>query len=255
MSSIPLQKNIIYGPVLSRRLGRSLGINLLPTDHKACSFDCIYCQYGCTTEHTISPNLAGLPSLSDVLSAVEKALKKPRSIDYLTFSGNGEPTLHPDFPEIVSEVKKLKDRMRPDVKLALLSNSSRVMLPNINKALSLIDEPMMKLDAGDEVTFRSINHPPGNLKLSDILSGLCYVENLMIQSVLVDGEVSNSRGAAYENWIAALIQLHPIKVYIYSLERPTAKDHVTPLSPRRLQSIKADLQSRSALDVTAFWRN
>jgi len=163
MPSIPLQKDIIYGPVLSRRLGRSLGINLLPTDRKVCSFDCVYCQYGRTTEPTFSPGVDDLPTFSDVVAAVEKALKKPHTIDTLTFSGNGEPTLHPQFPEIVRSIKRLRDDFRPEVKLAVLSNSSRVMDSAIVDALSLLDAPMMKLDAGDEITLREINQPVARL--------------------------------------------------------------------------------------------
>ncbi len=172
MSGISLQPGIIYGPILSRRLGRSLGINLLPANRKVCSFDCIYCQYGYTHELLLNPNRSMLPSASDVFAAVEHALKKPRSIDYLTFSGNGEPTIHPDFPEIVRGVKEIKSKLHPDAKLAILSNSSRVTDPEIAAALRLLDAPMMKLDAGDEDTFRAINHPVSSVKISDIVTGL-----------------------------------------------------------------------------------
>ena len=105
MSSMSLQSGIIYGPILSRRLGRSLGINLLPAKRKVCSFDCVYCQYGYTHDLNLHPMRAELPKPPEVFEAVEAALKKPRSMDYLTFSGNGEPTIHPDFPEIVRGVK------------------------------------------------------------------------------------------------------------------------------------------------------
>ncbi len=135
-----------------------------------------------------------LPSAPDVFHAVEAALKKPRTIDYLTFSGNGEPTIHPDFPEIVRGVKEIKAKLRPDAKLAILSNSSRVTDPEITAALRLIDSPMMKLDAGDDVTFKAINHPVGQLTISEIIDGLKTLPNLMIQSVLIDGECPISVG-------------------------------------------------------------
>ncbi len=254
MSSISLQQDIIYGPVLSRRLGRSLGINLLPTDHKTCSFDCVYCQYGRTKAHTLSPDIKNLPSMEDILVAVEKALKKPHSIDFLTFSGNGEPTLHPDFPAIVREVRRLKEQLRPQAQLALLSNSSRVSDTEIIDALSRIDFPMMKLDAGDEMTFESINQPVQELSLQDIVKGLGEMSNLFIQSVLIDGDISNSRGEAYAQWAAVLADLRPEKVHIYSTERPTARDDVVCLSAGRLKAIQIDLQSQYGLDVDAFWR-
>ena len=96
MAHLSLQNRIVYGPVFSRRLGRSFGINLLPRNQKSCSFDCVYCQYGATQYPTLTPKIEDIPAIDEVLEAVEKALRKPRSMDYLTFSGNGEPTLHPD---------------------------------------------------------------------------------------------------------------------------------------------------------------
>lgn len=254
MPGIALQHAITYGPVLSRRLGRSFGINLLPIDRKICSFDCIYCQYGKTTELTLTPDVACLPKVSDVLSAVEKVLKKPHTIDTLTFSGNGEPTLHPQFPDIVGGVRRLRDDVRPEVKLAVLSNSSRVTDPSIVDALSLIDEPMMKLDAGDEGTYRKINQPVDSLLLDEIIMGLQNIKNLIIQSVLIEGEVVNSSGWAYEQWASTLSELHPHNVHIYSTERPTSKSDVSCLSPEKLQSIEEDLRTRFDLNVDAFWR-
>jgi wyosine [tRNA(Phe)-imidazoG37] synthetase (radical SAM superfamily) len=255
MSGIQLQPGIIYGPVLSRRLGRSLGINLLPNNRKVCSFDCVYCQYGDTADLVLSPTRSTLPTPKEVFSAVEAALKKPRSMDYLTFSGNGEPTIHPDFPEIVRGVKELKDQLRPGAKLAILSNSSRVNDPEVAAALRLMDAPMMKLDAGDEETFRAINCPVSKLKLSDIIDGLATLPNLMIQSVLIDGHVSNIRGNPYESWASVLNDLRPQEIHIYSTERPTAKGDVTCVPPGKLQDIAENLQNRFNLCVHAFWQD
>jgi len=155
MSGTRLQSEIIYGPIHSRRLGRSFGINLMPKNLKVCSFDCIYCQYGKTTEHTLSPSLTELPTVQEVLDKVERAFKKPRTIEFLTFSGNGEPTLHPDFLEIVQGVYHLKNRLRADTKLVILSNSSCVSNPDVLEALGLMDVAMMKLDVGDQATFQA----------------------------------------------------------------------------------------------------
>jgi wyosine [tRNA(Phe)-imidazoG37] synthetase (radical SAM superfamily) len=110
MAVLPLKSGIIYGPVNSRRLGRSLGINLLPTRHKLCSFDCVYCHYGRTQIKTLCPEDDGFPGVDQVLHAVFEALQYYQDIDYLTFSGNGEATLHPQFPEIAASVRGLRDR-------------------------------------------------------------------------------------------------------------------------------------------------
>lgn len=254
MSGIPLQPGIVYGPVFSRRLGRSLGINLLPVNRKFCSFDCIYCQYGSTTVRTLSPNRDDLPTPDEVFEAVERALKKPRSMDFLTFSGNGEPTIHPDFLEIVAGVRKLLDHYRPDARLALLSNSSRISDPSIQEAIRLIDAPMMKLDAGDEETFQAINQPVKGLHLDTIAEGLHRFPHLMVQSVLVNGKVSNIRGTAFQNWTETLTSLKPKVIHIYSTERPTMSGDVERVSPEKLTRIAVELKEKYDLNVQAFWR-
>lgn len=253
MAQIPLQNDIIYGPVFSRRLGRSLGINLLPTTYKSCSFDCIYCQYDQTFDLTLSPKGADLPTTTQVLDSVEKALKKPRSLDYLTFSGNGEPSIHPDFPSIVRGVKDIRDHLRPNAKLAILSNSSSVMNPQVLSTLRLFDAPMMKLDAGDEDTFRAINQPVESIHLEEIINGLKNIPNLIIQSALIDGDISNVKGKAYKSWVAVLREIMPIKVHIYSTERPTSDDRVICVSPKKLEKIREELNSQFGLDVDVFW--
>lgn len=255
MSGIALQPGIIYGPILSRRLGRSLGINLLPPDRKVCSFNCIYCQYGYTTDLMLHPIRSTVPKPPEVYAAVEAALKKPRNIDYLTFSGNGEPTIHPDFPEIVRGVKEIKDKLRPDAKLAILSNSSRVNDPEVAAALRLFDAPIMKLDAGDQETFKAINQPHKGLDINSIVRGMKRLPILFVQSVLVNGKVSNIRGSAFENWAEKLAYLHPRIVQIYSTERPTAQNELDCVSPEKLQKIASVLQERHQLNVHAYWQN
>ena len=254
MSGIPLQPGIIYGPIFSRRLGRSLGVNVLPANRKVCSFDCIYCQYGATHELDLEPTRSALPKPGEVFNAVEKALKKPRSMDYLTFSGNGEATIHPDFPEIVRGVREIKDRLRPDVKLAILSNSSKASDPEVAAALRLIDMPMMKLDAGDELTFQAINHAAPKLRLAEILEGLKRLPTLVIQSVLIDGPINNIHGDSYESWATALAGLKPEMIHIYSTERPTATSEVACVPPAKLSAVAEDLRHRFGLNVRAYWR-
>lgn len=254
MPGIPLQRGIVYGPVLSRRLGRSLGVNLMPITKKVCSFDCIYCQYGKTELHTLDPDPGILPSVSDVLEEIEKALRKPRTIDRLTLSGNGEPTLHPEFLEIVTGVRVLRDRYRPNAEIALLSNASRINSPDILKALDLIDLPMMKLDVGDPVSFKAINRPVEGIEFSALLRNLEAIPHLVLQCVLFGGEVTNAWGDAFKNWKDALTTLRPKKVLIYSTERPTALQGVECLPPEKLSQIRNELQKAHGLVVEAFWR-
>lgn len=253
-SSISLQESIIYGPVFSRRLGRSFGINLLSTTCKICSFDCIYCEYGPTGCHTLNPPEGLLPGVEEILFAVEKSLRKPHSMDCLTFSGNGEPTLHPKFPEIVKGVKQLRDDIRPSVKLAVLSNGTQLNNPEVFTALSNVDLPMMKLDGGDAETVGKINRPVSSVKFEDIFEGLKALPGMIIQSMLPNGVVSNTQGEEYVSLAEALKVLNPACVHIYSIERPPAINGVKPVPPKNLFEIKKDLSDRFGLRVKAFWR-
>lgn len=252
MSGIPLQTSIIYGPIFSRRLGRSLGINLSGVDGKVCSFNCVYCQYGRAEPVQPADLRTGMPSIDEVLSQVERAMKKPRTIDYLTFSGNGEPTLHPEFPEIVRGVLALRDQYRPEARLAVLSNASRVTEPEIRSALQLLDAPMMKLDAGDEKTFRAINCPAHSVSFAEVIAGLKEMPNLMIQSMMLEGKITNVRGEAFEAWANLVAELNPGAIHIYSLDRPAAFGGVDCVSAARLEEIAADLRSQFQLEAFAF---
>jgi len=253
MAQISLQDKIIYGPIFSRRLGRSFGINLLPTGYKLCSFNCIYCQYGATQWSNHSPKIEDLPEVDEVLVAVENALRKPRSMDVLTFSGNGEPTLHPNFLEIVQGVRLIKDRLRPTIKLALLSNSSRVMDPDVQKAIDIIEIPMMKLDAGDQRIFEAINRPACNIILLDILEGFKKVKGLIVQSMLIDGPTSNISGSAFQSLVDVLKHLNPKAVHIYSSERPTAENGVVKVNISKLKQMETQLMEDYGIKACAFW--
>lgn len=248
-----MQSGTIYGPIFSRRFGRSLGINLLSTKRKVCSFNCIYCEYGSACVVESSDEKVDFPSASDVLIAVEKAMKKPRTIEYLTLSGNGEPTLHPEFAYIVEGIVWLRNKLRPDSKMAILSNGSRITDPGVFSALQRFDMPMMKLDAGDEDTFHTINRPASTIDFDEVVRGYRLLPTLMVQSMLIDGHIFNAWGDAYEAWVCLLAKLQPIEVHIYSVERPTAEENVVSVTSSRLRQIEGDLRKRFGLVVKAFW--
>ena len=250
---LPLKQEIIYGPVNSRRLGRSLGINLLPTGSKVCSFDCVYCQYGLTRVKTLEPGPAGFPPLGEVIAAVETALKSGPDFDSFTFSGNGEPTLHPQWPEIVEAVRLLRDRYRPTVGLTLLSNSSTVTRSAVRATLTRLEVPIMKLDAGDEATLTAINRPAKGICLEAIVEALAQIPSLTIQSLMVQGAMTNSAGPAFENWVSALARLKPVQVQIYSTDRPVPEAGIERVPPERLQQIAARVVAHTGLDVRAYW--
>jgi wyosine [tRNA(Phe)-imidazoG37] synthetase (radical SAM superfamily) len=253
MGLLALQSDIIYGPINSRRLGRSLGVNLLPIDYKLCSFDCIYCQYGRTLVKTLSPEAERFPDFESILQAIEKALQAHQQIDYLTFSGNGEPTLHPQFPAIVESARELLRRYQPHAKLALLSNSTTVSYPEIREAILRLDAPIMHLDAGDPHTLARINrHAPG-VKFDEIVAGLKEIPQLIVQSVLINGDVSNIHGEPYEAWIATLADVIPKQVQIYSTERPVTESGIQCVPPAALERIAVEVQERTGIIVRAYW--
>jgi wyosine [tRNA(Phe)-imidazoG37] synthetase (radical SAM superfamily) len=253
MTVLTLQSDVIYGPINSRRLGRSLGINLLPNKYKLCSFDCIYCHYGRTPVKTMYPDESDLPEVEEVLQVIRDALQVYRDIDYLTFSGNGEATLHPHFPGIAAGVRQLRDELRPDVKLTILSNSSTVPWPHIRQALGNFESPIMKLDAGDQGTLTAMNRPAPEVKLELLLRGLRRLPGLIIQSVLVDGTVTNVRGEPFEAWLAALTEIGPTRVQIYSTDRPVPEAGVERVPPPTLQRLAEEVQGRTGIQVDAYW--
>jgi wyosine [tRNA(Phe)-imidazoG37] synthetase (radical SAM superfamily) len=149
-------------------------------------------------------------------------------------------------------VKNIRDHLKPDLKLALLSNSSRVMDPNVQKAIDIIEMPMMKLDAGDQRTFDAINRPVEGLNLSDIIKVLKSIRGLIIQSMLIDGPNSNISGEAFQSWLNAVLDIDPKEIHIYSTDRPTAEESVIKVDPGKLKQIENDLIKYYGLNVHAF---
>ncbi len=251
-----LQSGVTYGPVRSRRLGLSLGVNLSPCAYKLCSFDCIYCQYGFTDVKTLVPAERHFPGAQEVVNAVRKALVHQtwagQEVDCITFAGNGEPTLHPYFPRIAFDVRRLRDRFQPDAQLVILSNSSTVHLMHIREALACFDRSIMKLDAGNPETWSRINRPAPGVTLDDIIAGLKQIPNLTVQSMLLDGPVSNVESHAFETWLVALVEVQAQQVQIYSTERPTPDEQVQQVWPYQLARIAEEIKTRTGILVDDY---
>ena len=253
-----LQKAIVYGPVQSRRLGMSLGINLLPTNYKLCSFNCIYCQYGWTTKTTVAPvdQLNDLPAPEEVGAALEMALRRSsrarRSIDAITICGNGEPTLHPALAEIIERTKRLRDRYLPPARLAILSNSSRIAEKTVRDALDLLDLKIMKFDAGSEEMFRRLNHPAAPVYMGEIVAGLKELRNIFIQALFVQGRVTNADPDSVAMWIQKIREIRPLAVQVYTLDREPADRRIEKVSPLTLNWIAHQVRWRAGLPVEVF---
>jgi wyosine [tRNA(Phe)-imidazoG37] synthetase (radical SAM superfamily) len=253
MPILKLKREIVYGPLFSRRLGRSLGVNILPPERKVCSFDCVYCHSGATDEHTLTPAEEGFPTIEKVLADVEEGLRTYPYVDFLTFSGNGEPTLHPQFPTIAAEVRRLRDAISPRVKLALFSNATTAVHAPVRAALEAFDMPMMKLDAGDPGTFSRVNRPCRGVDWDAMVQALAGLPHLTVQSVLINGPVSNVRGEAYAAWRAALAALRPAHVQIYSTDYPVPEAGVRKVPPPLLKRIAAEVEEQSSVSAQAYW--
>lgn len=252
---IPLQTSVVYGPVDSRRLGRSLGINILPVDVKFCLSDCIYCQYG----HTEPERMKGrkLPRVKELIREVEKgfaefAAQRVR-IDSITFSGNGEPTLHPEFPYLAERIKELRDQYFPKVPVSILTDASQVRRPKIREALKNLDLCYLKLDAGTEEMRRALNHPFSTINLDTIVRHLKQMPGIILQSLFITAPIDNAAQEHVEKWAARVKEIGPKAVHIYTIARSSADPEVTAASHERLLEIGKFVEQEAGVPVEVIY--
>ena len=219
----------IFGPIKSRRLGSSLGVNLSPTDGKVCSFDCLYCEAGYNAQ---GPGTTGLPRREDVARLLEERLKAMKAdgspLDVITFSGNGEPTMHPDFAGIIDDTISLRDRYFPDVNISVLSNSTRLHRPDVVEALKRVDNNILKLDSAFDRTAALLDRPvDSRYSVADIIESLRAFEGqAIVQTMITRGShdgvaVDNSTDEEVDALIEAYRRINPREVMIYTIDRPT----------------------------------
>lgn len=251
--SIPLQRSVVYGPIFSRRLGRSLGINLFPGS-KFCLSNCIYCQYGWTDLQAMKR--VRLRPAGELAEEMERDFSRYRQQgfmpDSITFSGNGEPTLYPAFGMMVREAKRLRDRFFPKVPVTALSDSSRVHRAEVGEALAELDECFMKLDAGDFETYCRINNPLVARDWNQMIQGLRRLPSVTIQSLFISAPVDNSEGTAFQTWLELVSSIHPKGVHVYTVDRRPADPRVVAVSPERLSQI-ANLVRKSASNNVRYF--
>lgn len=220
---------IIFGPVRSRRLGVSLGINLLPLNRKICNFNCIYCECGWTSDYGGKPS--NLPSRSEVRSSLENKLAEMKennqAPDVITYAGNGEPTLHPEFPGIIDDSIALRNKYFPKARIAVLSNSTTLEKPEIRKALLKVDQNILKLDSAFDSTINLHNQPNRKIIAADLIEQLKKFEGkLVIQTLFLRGEfrgsrIDNTTPEELKEWLNALSAIRPQEVMIYTISRDT----------------------------------
>jgi len=255
MSTILFDK-IIYGPVQSRRLGVSLGVNLLPADGKLCSFDCIYCECGFNKDHRTNSRL---PAREEVKQALEKKLSSLQSEgvtpDVVTFAGNGEPTMHPDFAGIIDDTIAVRDHYFPHMRIAVLSNATMLHKESVFLALNKVDDNILKLDSVLDTRIQQLDVPNSPFFTFDHLLGQLtrFKGNLIIQTIFLKGEyqgkaVDNTSEEEITGWLEALKRIKPKQIMIYTIERETPAKELKKVSREELETI-ADRARQSGFNV------
>ena len=231
----------IFGPVRSRRLGTSLGINLLPADGKCCSFDCIYCECGFNKDHR--PTLP-LPTREEVAAKLEDKLRQMvadgQLPDVLTFAGNGEPTCHPHFAEIIDDTIRLRDQYCPQAKVSVLSNSTMIHRQTVHDALMRVDNNILKLDTVDPTYINMVDRPVGTYDVNAVIEGMkAFHGHLIIQTMFMGGSGVDNTGEAYvAPWLETVKAIAPQQVMIYTIDRETPAQGLLKATPEQLDAIR-----------------
>ena len=231
----------IFGPVHSRRLGISLGINLLPADGKVCSFDCIYCECGFNEDHR--PSLP-MPTREEVATGLEEKLCQMvadgQLPDVLTFAGNGEPTCHPHFAEIIGDTIRLRDKYCPKAKVSVLSNATMIHRQAVHDALMRVDNNIQKLDTIDPIYINKVDRPNGNYDVNKIIERMkAFNGHLIIQTMFMRGDGVDNTGEEYvAPWLEAVKAIKPQQVMIYTIDRETPAQGLLKATHEQLDAIR-----------------
>lgn len=245
--------SIVYGPIRSRRLGVSLGMNLMPTTAKLCTFDCVYCE--CGWNQPVSH--PALPTRQEVREALASRLGalSPNSLDVITFSGNGEPTLHPDFLGIIQDTCALRDQYCPKAKISVLSNSTQLGRPDVVKALRMCDNRILKLDSAIDTTMRLIDQPVNShLTVEQLAQWLSLFDgDFTLQTCFLRGEydsqiIDNTTPEEISAWYAMIDRLQPKQVMIYVIDRATPLQTLSKVPAAEMEAIAAPLRAKG-IDV------
>lgn len=248
----------IFGPVHSRRLGVSLGVNLTPDDGKICSFDCLYCEAGFNAQGTgtggFKPRETVRAMLAERLAAMHT---EGKPLDVITFSGNGEPTLHPDFAGVIDDTIELRDRYYPEAAVSVLSNATRLDRPDVCRALRRVDNNILKLDSALTATARLIDRPnsptytPGAVAdaMAREFSGTCIVQTMMLRGTFGGRLIDNTTDAEVDALIDAYRRIRPREVMLYTIDRPTPALRLHKVPRADLDAIAARITAATNIPV------
>lgn len=249
----------IFGPIHSRRLGISLGINLMPNDGKLCSFDCVYCEAGLNSQ---GPGTSGVPSRETVKRLLSKKLaamsEAGEALDVITFSGNGEPTLHPQFAGIIHDTLTRRDHYYPTARVSVLSNATMIDRADVVKALKTVDNNILKLDSAIASTLRAMNRPvSANVLPAGIIenlkqfAGSCVIQTMLLRGVVAGVTIDNTTDIEVNALIAAYKAIQPREVQLYSLDRTPPEAGLETVTPTELEAI-ADKMRAAGINARTY---
>ena len=251
--------DLIYGPIKSRRLGNSLGVNLLPTQRKYCNFNCIYCECGANDADGGKIILARRAEIAEALSQKLKELHSQGiAVDSITFAGNGEPTIHPDFEGVMEDTVNERNKYYPEAQISVLSNATRISNPDVVKALMMIDNRILKLDSAIEATAKAIDRPVGSYSVAktvELLKG--FDGNYTLQTMFLEGDVNgghinNMTDEEVSAWLEVVKITRPKKVMIYTIDRDTPEQNLRKATHEELDAIRDRVQA-AGFDVSVSY--
>lgn len=237
-----LREETVFGPIISRRLGTSLGINLLPEKGKICNFDCIYCECGWNKD---GRDDTVIPTAAKVRADLERMLlrlgEEGIRVDSITFSGDGEPTINPEFPQIIDDTLALRDRLAPSAKVSVLSNATRVHVPEVFAALCKVDNPIMKIDAPTNALVERINHPAPGYDVAKVVESLKQFKgDFVLQTCMLSSQeydFDSSRPEVLDGWMEIVRQLRPREIMVYTIDRPTPAQGLVKFTVEQMTSL------------------
>lgn len=247
----------VFGPIHSRRLGVSLGINLMPDDGKVCTFDCLYCEAGYNSQGTGTTGISTRQQTRDALEAKLSGMHAAGDpLDVITFSGNGEPTLAPEFPEIIDDTIALRDKFYPEAKVSVLTNSTRIFDPRVADALKKVDNNILKLDSAIEATMRLIDRPNSKeFTVEKVVQALRQFEGTgIIQTMMLRGShdgtpIDNTTDTEVKALIEAYKAIKPREIMLYSIDRTTPEENLVKVPLEELKTIGERIESETGIPV------
>ena len=239
-----LREETVFGPIYSRRLGSSLGINLLPEKGKICNFDCIYCECGWNRDGLGDKKIPSAAEVREALGAkLSQCAADSVAIDSITFSGDGEPTLNPEFPQIIDDTLALRDRYYPLTKVSVLSNATRAHIPAVFAALRKVDNPIMKIDAPTDALVARINCPAPGYSLARVVEALKGFDgDFVLQTMFLrSADFDTSSPEVLDGWMDIVRELHPREIMVYTIARPTPEQGLQKFTPEQMRSLVSPL--------------